>query len=315
MDPNPMGAPRVDISTNGEIDLSQLLSSFWAGRWVVLSVTSVAIVAAIILALNSPSFYTAHALLAPSDQTDSASTSLMQQYAGLASLAGVNIQSGQTGSKTQLGIELMSSRSFIGGFVARRGLAADLVAVDSWDKSTDSLVYDIDVYDPSSDQWVDSADEKDSRGPSLLRIYDAFLENLKVTSDPKTGFVRVAIKHKSPEVAANWVNWLVEDVNDTLRSQAVSESRRSIVFLEEQVAKTAVADLQKVFFGLIQSQTERMMLAEVREEFVFKVIDPAVPPEVRSEPNRRLIVAGGAAGGFMLSLTILMIGGLMRRST
>ena len=45
-------------------------------------------------------------------------------------------------------------------------------------------------------------------------------------------------------------------------------------YLREQVTNTSLADLQAVFFDLIQSQTETVMLAEVRQEYVFETITP-----------------------------------------
>ena len=49
------------------------------------------------------------------------------------------------------------------------------------------------------------------------------------------------------------------------------------------------------------------MLAEVRQEYVFKTIDPALAPEEKSKPNRALIcVLGLLAGGlFGVFLTLI----------
>jgi uncharacterized protein involved in exopolysaccharide biosynthesis len=44
------------------------------------------------------------------------------------------------------------------------------------------------------------------------------------------------------------------------------------------------------------------MLANVQEEFAFRVIDPAVVPEVRSKPKRKLIVVLGGVLGGMFSI-------------
>jgi uncharacterized protein involved in exopolysaccharide biosynthesis len=42
------------------------------------------------------------------------------------------------------------------------------------------------------------------------------------------------------------------------------------------------------------------MLANVNEDFALEVIDPAVAPETREKPKRKLIVAlGGICGGFL----------------
>ena len=100
----------------------------------------------------------------------------------------------------------------------------------------------------------------------------------------------------------------MEDVNSAVRAQDVFEAERSIEYLQEQVKNTSLADLQAVFFDLIQSQTETVMLAEVRPEYVFKTIDPAVAPEQKSKPSRALICIFGTAFGGFLAVAIVLIG-------
>ncbi len=50
--------------------------------------------------------------------------------------------------------------------------------------------------------------------------------------DKQTGYVTVSIDHQSPIVAAQWVNWLVEDVNAAVKAQDVSEAEKSIEYLK-----------------------------------------------------------------------------------
>ena len=133
------------------------------------------------------------------------------------------------------------------------------------------------------------------------------MDILGVSEDKQTGYVTVSIDHQSPVVAAQWVNWLVEDVNAAVKAQDVSEAEKSIEYLKQQVANTSLADLQAVFFELIQSQTEPVMLAEVRPEYVFNTIDPAVVPEEKSKPSRALICVLGTLLGGMLGVVIVLI--------
>ena len=128
-----------------------------------------------------------------------------------------------------------------------------------------------------------------------------------MSEDKQTGYVTVSIDHQSPVVAAQWVNWLVEDVNAAVKAQDVSEAEKSIEYLKQQVANTSLADLQAMFFELIQSQTETVMLAQVRPEYVFKTIDPAVVPEEKSKPSRALICVLGTLLGGMLGVVIVLI--------
>ena len=52
--------------------------------------------------------------------------------------------------------------------------------------------------------------------------------------------------------------------------------------------------------SLIESQINKIMLANVRKDYAFQVIDPAMSPSADSQlrPNRPLIVAVGIVLGF-----------------
>lgn len=143
--------------------------------------------------------------------------------------------------------------------------------------------------------------------PSLLEAHEAFLDILSISQDKKTGYVTVAVEHKSPVVAAQWVNWLVKDVNEAVKSQDVDEATKSVEYLKQQVEDTSLAELQEMFFELIQSQMETITLTKVRPEYVFKTIDPAVVPEEKSSPRRAVICILGTLFGGILSALFVVI--------
>jgi uncharacterized protein involved in exopolysaccharide biosynthesis len=290
-----------------EIDLKELFMVLWSGKWLVSAITGVAAVVSVASALMLPNIYTANTLLAPAEQSGGGMGALMQQYGGLASLAGVSLPGGDEASRAQLGMALMTSRGFIGEFVERRKIMPELMAVDAWNLQTDEVSYDPEVFDSTTGEWVREVEAPFEPKPSSLEAHEAFKEILGVSQDKQTGYVTVSIDHKSPTLAAQWVNWLVEDVNAAVKAQDVAEAEKSIEYLREQVTNTSLADLQAVFFDLIQSQTETVMLAEVRQEYVFKTIDPAVAPEEKSKPSRVLICVMGTLLGGMLGVFIVLI--------
>ena len=218
----------------------------------------------------------------------------------------MSLPSGNDASKTQLGLQLMKSRGFIWDFLNQRDLLPDLMAVASWNKETGALIYDLDIYDQDRKVWTRQLDPPLPAMPSPHEAHKAFMNIVNISQDPQTGYVSLSIEHQSPEVAAQWVAWIVEDVNATVKEQDVAEALRSIEYLEMQVANTSLAELQAVFFELIQSQTETVMLAEVRPEYVFKTIDPALVPQEKSGPMRSLIVALGILAGLFLSASIVL---------
>ena len=290
-----------------EIDLKELFMVLWGGKWLITAVTGLAAAISVVVALSLPNIYTASALLAPAESSGGGLSGLMKQYGGLANLAGISLPGGEEGSRAQLGIQLMKSRAFIGDFVARRGILPELMAVESWDAGSGDIIFDPDDFDAVTGTWVRDVELPKRPQPSLLEAHEQFMDILGVSEDKQTGYVTVSVDHHSPVVSAQWVSWLVEDVNAAVKAQDVSEAEKSIEYLKQQVANTSLADLQAMFFELIQSQTETVMLAEVRPEYVFKTIDPAVVPEEKSKPSRALICVLGTLLGGMLGVVIVLI--------
>ncbi len=297
----------TEIVVDDEIDLKELFAVLWDGKTFISAITGSAAIISVLIALWLPNIYTASALLAPAENSGSGLSGLMKQYGGLASLAGVSLPGGEEGSRAQLGMELMKSRAFISGFVERHDILPELMAVESWEQSSGEVIFDAQVYDAAAKTWVRDVDPPQLPQPSAQEAHKAFIEIIGISEDKQTGYVSVSIEHQSPIVAAQWVNWLVKDVNDAVRIQDVDEATKSIEYLKQQAAKTSLADLQTVFFELIQSQTETAMLAQVRPEYVFKTIDPAVVPEQKTKPSRALICMLGTVLGGMLGVVIALV--------
>ena len=121
------------------------------------------------------------------------------------------------------------------------------------------------------------------------------------------GLVTLSITHLSPTIAKQWVDWLVIDLNAWVKKQSLDEARRNISYLEEQIERTSISDMQSVFYQLIEEQTKNLMLAQVQDEFAFKIIDPAVVPEEKAGPKRALICVLAVLLGGMLGMGIVLI--------
>lgn len=282
-----------------EIDLSGIFSILWSGKRTLSIITATAAVLSILISLSLPNIYSSSTLLAPADDSGGGMSSLMKQYGGIASLAGISIPQGQ-GSRSKLALETMKSRKFLTDFIERRDILPELMAVKSWDSNTGDIIFDKSIYDSETKEWAKSK-------PSKQKAYREITEIINVYEDPMTFYVSISIEHKSPIVASSLVNWLVEDLNTAVRVQDVMEATESIEYLKQQIASTPLAELQSMFFQLIQKQTQTVMLAEVRPEYVFKTIDPAIVPEQKSKPSRSIIVILSTLLGGIIGIIFVLI--------
>ncbi len=295
-----MSESKVDIHDD-EIDLLELIKVLWDEKTKIINITAAAALISVIYAFSQPNIYHAEALVAPNGDTGGGGMSkLPGQFGLVASLAGVSLPDNGV-NKSELGLEVIKSRKFVREFVERHKITPQLMAVDYWDPDTRKLVLDADIYDEKSKKWLDK-----DQAPSNEEVYRTYDNILILEKDSISEFVRIGFKHKSPDIAAEWTGLVVQDLNDALRRQDINEAESSITYLRQQAASTPIADLRNLFYELIQSQTETMMLANVRKEYVFKTIDPATVPEVKSEPKRALIcVLGIFLGGFFAMICVL----------
>lgn len=289
-----------------EIDLRELFSALWAGKITIILTTFVASIIAVAIALSMPNIYRAEALLSPVSSDGGGMNGLANKFGGLASLAGVSLGGGGF-DKTTMGIEVLKSRTFFADFVGKYPVMVDLMASNGWDSNNNKILIDDEIYDADSQTWVREAKAPRKTEPSVQEAHKVFSQLLSVSQDKESSFITVAVEHYSPYVAKQWVDWLVLDINNTIRNQEVQQAQRSIDYLLNQIEQTKVLELQAGFFELIQSQTETIMLANASPEYLFKTLDPAVVPELKAKPKRALICMLGFLLGGMVGVFIVFV--------
>lgn len=261
--------------------------SILVDSWKTIAVITLAsMFVASIFALSLPAIYRAEATLSPVTEQDSGELAVLTgQLNSLAELAGVNL-GGDTSIEES--IATLKSRSLTASFIREENLMPILFA-DAWDKE--------------KNQWKDPENP-----PSDWDAYALFARKIRfLREDSKTGLVTLYIEWTDPEQAADWANKLVKRLNRERRYEAIKEATKSIVYLESQLRKTSVVEIQQAIYRLIEAETKNKMVANTREEYAFKIIDPAVVPKQRLKPRRTLIVITGMFGGVMLGIVFVFI--------
>jgi len=294
-------------SIDEELDLSKLFRVLWLGKRIIMGASLLVGAVACAVMFSMSDIYRSEVLLAPAEESNVGGVSaLAGQLGGLASLAGVNLGKSNI-SKVVVGLEVMKSRSFISGFVSSRGIYAPLLAAKTWNRETGELKYDDDLYDVKTLSWKGFDGNTSDARPTDWMAYKIFRSILRVTQAKDTGLITVSVDHVSPVLAQQWVAWLIDDVNAQMRARDVEEAHRSIDYLKLQLEQTPVAGMQQIFYQLIEKQMQTIMLANVRDQYVFKIIDPPVVPEEKVAPRRALTVALSIIVSFMVSALYVLV--------
>jgi len=297
--------------TDSDIDLQRLWNAIWGGRLIIISITLVFSIASVIYALSVPNEYKATALLAPASSSSSLSLSnLAGQIGGLASLAGINIGGAASEDKSVVAIEVMRTWDFQEKFIKENNIEVEVFAAEGWERTRDQLIIDSELYDVVNKKWV-RTDFDVSKGqteiPSSWELYEEFRDRLSISQDKASGIVKVSIEYYSPNLAKEWTEKIITSINSHVQKKDREEALKSIAYLNKKIDETNIADMQAVFYQLIEEQTKTLMLAEISKEYVFTTVSPAMIAEEESKPNRALISIIGALIGGILSLIVVFI--------
>ena len=278
-----------------EIDLLELWQLLVDHKKLIATITGVTTAVALIASLLMTPIYRAEVLLAPVSQEQTGGMgALASQYGDFASLAGISLGGGGD-SQTQRALATLKARALTEIFMKEEGVLPVLFP-GIWDEERK-------VWKKS---WGQSGDKPP--GPSMEGAFRQFNGSIRsVQSDKKTSLITLAIEWEDPTLTAKWANALVKRANAQLQKEAIADAEKSIAFLQKQLAKTGTMEVQQAIYRLIEAQTKNVMVANTREEFAFKVIDPATLPERKVRPKRALIVLFGLMVGFMVGVTTAFV--------
>ena len=289
--------PVLDPRVEQPVTFSELLGALRAGWLVILFATLVLTALGVAAAFGLGKRYEARVVMMPVADSVSGSSlgGLVSQLGGLASLAGVSL-SGDS-QKVEAYV-MLTSREFTDEFIRDESLMQVLFA-KRWDPETRS--------------WRPSLLKRDPTPADAFRTFNRKIR--WVDQDRRSGVVTLTVRWKDPEVAARWANELVARVNARMRDRAIQDARRNIEHLQAQYERTPVVSLRETVARVMENEVRREMLATVRTDYAFRVIDPAVAAEPHEfvSPKRARLIAGGFVLGGMFGLLLVLARHFVRR--
>lgn len=113
---------------------------------------------------------------------------------------------------------------------------------------------------------------------------------LQVSENKKDGIIIVSAQYKDPVIARNIASTTLTELTDHMTSEAKRVAQANKVYLESQVNATGDPFIRTNVYGLIARQIQTAMLAEAKENYAFKVLDPPRLPDGRIKPRRTQMV-------------------------
>lgn len=150
-------------------------------------------------------------------------------------------------------------------------------------------------------RWVDGF------SPDRGEVLTLFRDSVRtIDHDEETDLITVSMTWHDAEVARDWANAYVSDFNAFMRERTLDDVKRKQAFLDKELMRSDVLEIQQSIYRLIEAQTAIAMLASARDEYVLEVIDPAaLPYRSFSLSRKKKMLAGGMAGALLSVFAVL----------
>lgn len=294
VNPEPVDPNRCQ-NEEDEIDLIELARTIWKGKKLIVGIVVFFTLAIAAASLFMTNIYTSKAVLKPVSQKDGASrlSSLASQFGGLAGLAGIAMPG--TASSTEV-VNLLKSNILKKKIIEKYALLPVLFP-EQWDEEKKQWKKDNGSFSLNPLAFVgqltaarQNAPRKD---PGIPDVWDGIRELdqiVTVNYNLKEDVITIAVNFRDPDMAAQIANYFIIALNDHMSEEAKRIAGVNKAYLEKQLQETQDSLVRQKIYNLIAEKIETMMMAEVKENFAFKILDPPMAPDKKSKPKRAVMV-------------------------
>ncbi|MFA4970989.1 MAG: Wzz/FepE/Etk N-terminal domain-containing protein [bacterium] len=192
---------------------------------MIAGIVMAASVVAVVVSLLMTKSYKAEAVIIPvsSSGGGGAISALAGDLGGFAKLAGVKMPSGAVGDADKL-MAILKSRSIVENVINRKNLMPIL-----FEKS----------WDAAAGKWKSNDPKKI---PNMEIAVRKMKGAVKVSYEKKEKTITITGTYRTPELAASFVNYYIEELQNFINANALTTAKRNRLFIEGQLAENK-ADL------------------------------------------------------------------------
>ncbi len=251
-----------------EINLLDYINILARHKNLIIITVAITVVATAIISFLSPKIYEAKAVIMPVAQS--------QEPSGMSAVAlQFGITTNQTSNTSEL-FSLLQSNILMERVIIKNNLVPVFFGEEAKGKKENEQIWDGIRYLKNS-------------------IY-------KVRDNKRDGIIELSVEFKDPEMSASILTGILAELTDYMSSEAKRVADTNKNYLESLIDKNSDPLIKQKIYALIARQIEVSMMAEVKENFAFKILDPPKIPDRKMRPHISMNI--------MLSFIISLVGGI-----
>jgi LPS O-antigen subunit length determinant protein (WzzB/FepE family) len=283
-----------------EHDPLRIAFLFWVNRYFILSFSVFFSTLAIIISLFLTPIFQSSMLLKPKISSEDGLSGTLSKIVGVSSITG-SLGLGSGNKEISIAIETLKSKDFLVFLLEDDKFKRDLFAFKRFDVRSGVNIYDEKIFDSRNNKLLIPIDIHAAH----RRFINSYFNVVKLKPDD---FVRIVIEHPSPIITKEWADLIFHSINLFRSQEDFDENNRISEYVNKELSRTRILELQKVLAKIAQSAIQKKMIAEISDNYVFDVIESAYTPTERIRPARTFIVVISAfLFGFLACFIVFIL--------
>jgi len=130
---------------------------------------------------------------------------------------------------------------------------------------------------------------------------------LKVSENKKDNAITLSAQYKDPVIAQKIASTTLTELTEHMTAEAKRVAEANRAYLESQIKTAGDPFIRTNVYGLIARQIQTAMLAEAKENYAFKVIDPPRVPDRKIKPKRAQMVVIAFVVALFLGISLAFV--------
>lgn len=245
-----------------------------------------------------PTQYVASIALAPANRSESLSNEI-QQYWGVASLAGINLNTQSAPTDFDKFVYLTTSADLAGWELKRRNILGELYP-HYWNSKAKTWTSD---RSPFAFLW--SPGPRPPNAYDVAKLYDQHISIRRIVSadvsQGENAMIVLSYRDTDRDRASTMLKYIVDDANEILRQQAAKRATVQAQSLMTKLASVSVEEYRATLERLYSQQEQILMLTDSHLPFAAEAVSGVDLPAMKVP--RRPILFGAIGGIIGLSLS------------
>ena len=290
----------VPMQEEEGINLLDLWRVVWKRRKTIIWIVVILTFGTLFASLFMTNLYQAKAIITPITQKDSSGggglAAILAQQMGV--LPGISLPTSTSASEI---VNLLKS-NVLGEKIITKYNLIPVLFYKKWDSEKKQWRVGNENESFNSLSWIASllrlvtpsppasVQKKDPNVPNIWDGLRALGDIISIKFNMKENSISITAETSDPEFSAKLVDYYLVTLTDYMSAEARRVALTNRKYLEGQLGEASDPLIKQKIYNMIAQQIETSMMAEVKENFAFKVLDPPKVPDKKIKPKRAQMV-------------------------